>query len=210
MVGPARKREAVTHVQTTLCTSQRRACSSLDQPRSTQRYQTRRPDVDARLTRAMRRIAEREPRAGYRTVTCYLRREGWRVNRKRVHRLWKKEGLKVPAKARKKRRMGESANGTQRRRAERANRVWSYDFVFDQTETGSRLKWLPVLDEYSRECLSLGSRAQHNGSGRGANAPAARRREGCARVHPLGQRAGICRRCRQGLAAHRWNRHPLH
>jgi len=155
MVGPARKREAVTHVQTTLCTSQRRACSSLDQPRSTQRYQTRRPDVDARLTRAMRRIAEREPRAGYRTVTCYLRREGWRVNRKRVHRLWKKEGLKVPAKARKKRRIGKSANGTQRRRAERINQVWSYDFVFDQTEMGSRLKWLPVLDEYSRECLSL-------------------------------------------------------
>lgn len=114
MVGPAREREAVTHVQTTLCTSQRRACSSLGQPRSTQRYQTRQPEVDAGLTRAMRRIAEHEPRAGYRRVTRYLRREGWRVNRKRVHRLRKKEGLKVPANARKKRRMGESANGTQR------------------------------------------------------------------------------------------------
>jgi len=190
MVGSARKREAITHVQATLCASQRRACLSLGQPRRTQRYQTRRPEVDARLTWAMRRIAKREPRAGYRTVIRYLRREGWRVNRKRVHRLWKKEGLKVPAKACKKRRMGESANGTQRRRAERLNQVWGYDFVFDQTETGSRFKWLPVLDEYSRECLS---RANRDGPGCGANAPAARGRERRARVHLLGQRARVRR-----------------
>jgi len=155
MVGPARKREAVVHVQSSLGTSERRACLSLGQPRSTQRYHERRTDADAGLTRAMRRIAGREPRAGYRSVTRYLRREGWRVNRKRVHRLWKKEGLKVPAKVRKKRRLGESANGMQRRRAERINHVWSYDFVHDQTEMGARLKWLPVLDEYTRECLSL-------------------------------------------------------
>ena len=88
----------------------------------------------------MHRIAVRETRAGYRTVFRYLRREGWVVNKKRVHRLRKKEGLKVPPRARKRRRLGESANGAQRKRAERINHVWSYDFVFDQTERGSRLK----------------------------------------------------------------------
>ncbi|XHR30618.1 MAG: hypothetical protein ACFUZC_08645 [Chthoniobacteraceae bacterium] len=72
MVGPARKREAVTHVQSTLCTSQRRACSSLDQPRSTQRYQTRQPNIDAKLTRALRRIAEREPRADRNAINAHL------------------------------------------------------------------------------------------------------------------------------------------
>lgn len=155
MVGPDRKREAVTHVQSRLGTSERRACRSLGQPRSTQRYEGVRQDADASLVRAMRRVATREPRAGYRTVYRYLRREGWQINVKRVHRLWKQEGLKVPPKIRKKRRLGTSANGIQRRQAQRINEVWSYDFVHDQTEKGRRLKWLPILDEYSRECLSL-------------------------------------------------------
>jgi len=155
MVGPARKREAVAHVRERLATSERRACRTLGQARSTQRYKPLSRDRDAVLLQAVRRIALREPRAGYRSVTRYLKREGWEVNVKRVHRLWKQEGLKVPAKTRKRRRLGESANGTQRRRAERINQVWSYDFIFDQTENGGRLKWLPILDEFTRECLSL-------------------------------------------------------
>lgn len=155
MVGPARKREAVTHVRQNLGTSERRACKSLGQPRSTQRYHGRRRESDAGLVRAMRRIAAKEPRAGYRSVARYLRREGWVVNDKRVHRLWKQEGLKVAFKARKRRRLGQSSNGAQRLGAERINHVWSYDFVFDQTESGGRLKWLPILDEYTRELLSL-------------------------------------------------------
>lgn len=77
------------------------------------------------------------------------------MNLKCVHRIWKKEGLRVPPRARKKRRLGTSENGAQRLKAERINHVWSYDFVFDQTESGGRLKWLPVLDEFTRECLSL-------------------------------------------------------
>ena len=155
MVGPGRKREAVEHVRQSLGTSERRACASLGQPRSTQRYQGSRGQADGGLIKAMRRIAVREPRAGYRSVARHLRREGWMVNVKRVHRLWKQEGLKVPAKARKRRRLGESANGAQRMRAERKNHVWSYDFVWDQTESGGRLKWLPILDEHTRECLAL-------------------------------------------------------
>jgi len=155
MVGPGRKKEAVAYVCRHLPYSERRACKSLGQPRSSQRYEQRRMERDTSLVRSMHRIAARETRAGYRTVFRYLRREGWVVNKKRVHRLWKKEGLKVPPRARKRRRLGESVNGAQRKKAERINHVWSYDFVFDQTERGSRLKWLPVLDEYTRECLSL-------------------------------------------------------
>ena len=77
------------------------------------------------------------------------------MNIKRVHRLWKQEGLRVPVKARKRRRLGTSENGAQRLKAERINHVWSYDFVWDQTEQGRRLKWLPILDEHTRECLAL-------------------------------------------------------
>jgi putative transposase len=103
----------------------------------------------------MLELARRHPRYGYRRITVLLRREGHLVNRKRVHRLWRQEGLKVPVRQRKKRSMGNSANSCVRRRAERPNQVWSYDFVMDQTEDGRRLKWLPIVDEYTRECLRL-------------------------------------------------------
>jgi transposase InsO family protein len=103
----------------------------------------------------MHELARRHPRYGYRRVAALLRQEGWRVNTKRVHRLWRREGLKVPQKQRKRRRLGTSANGCTRRRAERADEVWSYDFVLDQTADGRRLKVLPIVDEYTRECLAL-------------------------------------------------------
>ena len=103
----------------------------------------------------MREVAIRLPRAGYRTVTKHLRRDGWDVNRKRVHRLWKKEGLKIPPKPARKRARGSSEGSTQLLKAEAVDHVWSYDFVSDQTEDGGRLKWLPILDEYSRDLMSL-------------------------------------------------------
>jgi putative transposase len=77
------------------------------------------------------------------------------VNKKRVRRLWREEGLKVPTKQRKRRRLGTSDNGSARRRAEHKNHVWSYDFAMDQTEDGRRLKIMPIVDEHSRECLHL-------------------------------------------------------
>lgn len=155
MVGPARRREAVRHVQDRLQTSERRARTGLGQPRSTQRYRGMRRSADAGLIEAMRRIALREPRAGYRGVARYLKRESWRVNIKRIHRLWKQEGLRVPANPFKRRRLGSSENGAERMRAQRINHVWSYDFVWDQTEQGRRLKWLAILNEHTRECLAL-------------------------------------------------------
>ena len=81
--------------------------------------------------------------------------QGWRVNRKRVARLWRLEGLRVPVKQRKRRRLGATENGTVRHRAASRNEVWSYDFVMDQTEEGRRLKMLPIVDEYTRECLTI-------------------------------------------------------
>ena len=134
MVGPARKREAVTHLEGSLEVSERRACGVIAQPRATQRYRGRRRDKDAALAAELRRISAAHPRAGYRMATALLRRAGREINAKRVQRLWRQEGLKVPRRQRKRQRLGHSESGTQRLRAERVNHVWSCDFVFDQTE----------------------------------------------------------------------------
>jgi putative transposase len=110
------------------------------------------------LVERMVGLSRENPRYGYRRVWAMLRREGWPVNKKRVHRLWREEGLKVPQKQRKRRRLlleGSSENGCKRRRAEHKDHVWSYDFVMDRTQDGKRLKILPVVDEYTRECLAI-------------------------------------------------------
>ena len=155
MVGPERKREAVMHVQNELEVSERRACKTLEQPRSTQRYRGRKIEGDAALAKELRRISAENPRAGYRMATALLRRAGLEINAKRVQRLWRQEGLKVPRRQRKRARLGGSENGTQRVAAQGVNHVWSYDFVFDQTADGRRLKWLPICDEYSRELVAM-------------------------------------------------------
>lgn len=108
MVSPERKREAVLHLQESFCASERRACQVIKQPRATQRYRGVRRDKDAPLVAALHRVSKRRPRAGYRVVAAELRREGWTLNDKRVQRLWRQEGLKVPRRQRKRRRMGSS------------------------------------------------------------------------------------------------------
>lgn len=135
--------------------SERRACRVLDQPRSCQRYVAKPREDEEVLVKRMLELARKHPRYGYRFITAKLRQEGWRVNRKRVHRLWRREGLKVPQQQRKRRRLGKSENGCHRRRAAHKDHVWCWDFVFDRTENGSALKWLSIVDEYTRECLCL-------------------------------------------------------
>lgn len=158
MVGPARKRAAVGHLQAELEMSERRACKVVGQPRATQRH-TPQPDAEeVRLRERLNAFSRQRPRAGYRTACGQMRQEGLRVNPKRVQRLWREEGLKVPRKQCKKRRLGTSANGSQRQQATRPNEVWSYDFVSDQTTDGRRLKLLCVVDEFTRECLALAVR----------------------------------------------------
>ncbi len=118
----------------------------------------RKEDRDRRLLERVVGLSRKNPRYGYRRVWAMLRREGWPVNKKRVHRLWREEGLKVPQKQRKRRRLlaeGGSENGCTRRRAEHKDHIWSYDFVMDRTEDGRRLKMMPIVDEHTRECLSI-------------------------------------------------------
>jgi putative transposase len=111
---------------------------------------------DAALVERMVALSIENPRYGYRRVWALLGREGWAVNKKRVQRLRREAGLKVPTKkVHKRKRLGSSENGCTRRRAEYPGHVWSYDFAMDATEDGRRLKVMPVVDEYSRQCLAL-------------------------------------------------------
>ena len=136
--------------------SERRACKAMDQPRSTQRYVGQRAHIDQALSCRMSEISRDNPRYGYRRVWALLRREGWAVNKKRVLRLWREQGLKVPKKQHKRRRLvGSGENGITKRRAEYPGHVWSYDFAMDRTEDGRRVKVMPLVDEYTRECLTL-------------------------------------------------------
>lgn len=135
--------------------SKRRICRAIGQAWSTQGYRERVRPEDRYLVAEMRRLAVRWPRYGYRRITVLLRRDGWRVNVKRVHRLWKQEGLQIRRKARKKRRLGHGANACDRRRPRYKNHVWGYDFVSERTERGGQVKLLTVVDEFTRECLTI-------------------------------------------------------
>lgn len=143
------------HVQQQLDQSERRVCRVLDQPRSTQRYTAVPRDGDEAIVRRMHELVRLHPRRGYRLIWGMLRLDGWRVNVKRVHRLWKREGFRVPAKQHKKRRQGSSENGIVRRRAEHKDHVWCVDFIHDRDDRDRPLKWLSVVDEYTRECVAL-------------------------------------------------------
>ena len=144
------------NLQETFEISERRACRVLNQPRSSQRHVSTKVGKDAALVERMVALSRENPRYGYRRVWALLvRREGWAVNKKRLQRLWREAGLEVPTRERECRRLGSSENGCTRRRAEYIDHVWSYDFAMDVTEDGRRLKVMPVVDEYSRECLGL-------------------------------------------------------
>ena len=155
MVTAGQRRQAVRPLQQTFGVSQRRACRVLGQPRSTQRQTAKTSEEEERLVRRMLALVRQHPRWGYRRITVLLRREGWYVNRKRVYRLWRKEGLKVPRKQRKKRRLGHSGNRCVRQPAEHKDHVWTWDFLHDHTSDGRPLKWFTRIDEYTREYLAL-------------------------------------------------------
>lgn len=135
--------------------SERRACRVLGQPRSTQRYEPLRIEKDEVLVKRLHELAERHPRYGYRRITAKLKEEHWVVNRKRVQRLWRAEGLKVVTKTHKRTRLGDGKNACHRRKPEYAHHVWAIDFLMDNTLNGGRLKFLSVIDEFSRSCLSI-------------------------------------------------------
>ena len=135
--------------------SQRRACRVLGQARSTQRQADGVSAEKERLVARIVALATQYGRYGYRRITALLRVEGWRVNHKRVERIWRQEGLKVPQKQPKRGRLWLNDGSCIRLRPERENHVWSYDFMAARTQDGRAFRILTILDEYTRECLSI-------------------------------------------------------
>jgi putative transposase len=142
-------------LQDRLGLSERRACRITGQHRSTQRHEPEPAPEDAALRQRLRELSRERPRWGYRRAHARLTGEGWSLNRKRVQRLWREEGLRVPARRRKRQRLGESTVPADRLRAERPDQVWALDFQFDQTADGRILKLLHVVDEHTREALAM-------------------------------------------------------
>ncbi len=135
--------------------TERNACRLVKQPRTTQRYEARIDYEERRIRKRLRELAKKHPGSGYRRMTRLLRREGMKINKKRVQRLWREEGLRNPARKRRKRARGRSGNSCAMKKAEHKNHVWCWDFTMDETSEGRRLKSFSVMDEFTRECLAL-------------------------------------------------------
>jgi putative transposase len=153
VISPDRRREAVEQVMEELQVSERRACRVIGQPRATQRYPKRKSDDEEMLREQIVSLATRYGRYGYRRITAMLRNDGWSVNHKRVERIWRQEGLKVPSKQPKRSRLWLNDGSIVRLRPEFPKHVWSYDFMQDRTHNGVPFRILNVIDEYTRECL---------------------------------------------------------
>jgi putative transposase len=141
--------------------SERRACRALDLPRSGLRYAPVVRDGQAALARRIEELAGAHPRFGYRRIWALLVREGWTVNKKAVRRLYRELGLKVAqprAHPKPRREHGPDQNACHLRPSRGKDDVWTWDFIFDRTSDGRSLKWLSIVDEYTRECLALEAR----------------------------------------------------
>ena len=143
------------HIQQKLAVSERRACRVLNQARSVQRYQSNKSQSEEVLRADIVRIASKYGRYGYRSITALLMVEGWVVNHKRVERIWREEGLKVPKKQPKRARLYLNDGSCIRLRPLYKNHVWSYDFVHDRLHSGKKIRMLTVIDEYTRKCLAI-------------------------------------------------------
>ena len=142
-------------MQGALSVSERRACRTLGQPRSTQRRTRRVRDDEVPLTEAVVDLAAEYGRYGYRRITAMLRTQGWHVNAKRVQRIWRREGLKVPRRQPRRGRLWLADGSCVRLRPSWPGHVWAYAFVQDRTSDGRPFRMLTVIDEYTRECLAI-------------------------------------------------------
>jgi len=142
-------------VREVLGVSERRACRTLGQHRSTQRKIPCGLPDEERLTEDIIALTRDYGRYGYRMIAGMLNNSGWHVNHKRVERIWRREGLKVPHKQKKRGRLWMNDGSCVRLRAERPNHVWSYDFVHDRTHDGRAYRTLNIIDEYTREALMI-------------------------------------------------------
>ena len=157
----ARRRLIVDDIREHFNVSQRRAPRALDLPRSSLRYTPVARDERAALARRIEELAGTHPRFGYRRIWALLDREGWSVNKKAMRRVWRLSGLKLAgprATPRPRRPHGQDANACHLRPSRGKDDVWTWDFIFDRTSDGRSLKWLSLIDEYTRECLALEAR----------------------------------------------------
>src|SRR5262245_1509606 len=145
----------VDHVVKHLCVSERRACRVLGQARMTQRYLPQVRDDEAPLTRRVIELAAVYGRYGTPRVTALLRAEGWKVNHKRVERLWRQAGLRVPQKQPRRGRLWLTDGSCIRQRPDHKDHVWAYDFVTGRTHDGRAFRMLTLVDEFTRECLAI-------------------------------------------------------
>ncbi len=143
------------HVCEVLGVSERRACQVLGQPRSTQRHVRKVPEDEELLAEQVIALASQYGRYGYRRITALLRNAGWRVNHKRVERIWRQEGLKVPQKQPQRGRLWLTDGSSIRLRPMKKDHVWSYDMVMARTADGRPLRILIIIDEFTRECLAM-------------------------------------------------------
>jgi putative transposase len=145
----------VSHVRKVFGVSERRACRVLGQSRTSQRRAPRDRGSDTALMARMKKVAGEKPRCGYRMIWGRLVQEGWRINRKRVYRLWKEAGLALRRPERKRPRSGEDGNACHRQRPAYPNHIWSYDITMGRTRDGRGLKFLVVIDEFTRRCFRI-------------------------------------------------------
>src|SRR4051794_17076962 len=160
MTAP-RRRMIVRELCEDFNTSQRRVARALGLARSSLRYQPVRREQQAALARRIEELAGAHPRYGYRRIWALLDREGWTVNKKAVRRLWRLSGLKVAqprANPKPRRAHGQDCNACHLRPSRGKDDVWTWDLIFDRTSDGRSLKWLSLVDEYTRECLALEAR----------------------------------------------------
>src|SRR6266404_9812806 len=157
MIGPAPRVAvpALSRSERSWHVSERRACAALGQHRSTQRKIPRGRDDEQRLTADIIELARQYGRYGYRKIAELLRKAGWIINDRRVERIWRREGLKVPPKQPKRGRLWLADGSCIRLRPQQRNHVWSYDFVEDRTHDGRKYRMLNVLDEFTHECLAI-------------------------------------------------------
>ncbi|MDP6336766.1 MAG: IS3 family transposase [Nitrospinaceae bacterium] len=153
LVSPARRREMVENAMEYYGVSERKACRVLGQCRATQRYEPKQMDDEELLRSSVTRLASKYGRYGYKRITALLKQEGWKVNHKRVARIWREVGLKVPAKQPKKGRLWLGNGDCVRHRSEYKDHVWSYDFVHERTKDNRSFRILTVIDEFTRESL---------------------------------------------------------
>lgn len=156
---PSQQRAAAAYLCQEYQVSQRRAGAVLGRARSTLRYAAKGRSAEEPLIRAIRRLARKHLRWGYRRIHARLEKQGWAVNLKKVRRLWRQLGLRRPVRRKPEHKLGPkvgtSANSCVNQPARFQNDVWTYDFIADRTAGGRALKWLTLVDEYTRECLAL-------------------------------------------------------